>query len=269
MRRLLACLLTVALLFGCARAEKPGSGFSLNGTAEAREIRSHLMSGYLVTILIGDECLDVKPKGFKVSVSPDGKGSAPAIRGQNARYEVLIRLLEQALSVYSPFFFYEFCPKDVYKQGGISFMLVNSITYKDCSEAGYFLPDGNWMRIWLSASACEEWAVHHEIWHAIETKILREDPKAFADWEKLNPEGFAYSRDAALVNSMKAHLEPDDWFVRGYGMSNVKEDRATVYEAIVTREEAWWADRPHLRKKADYLLNQIRGHFANWPFAEE
>ena len=48
-----------------------------------------------------------------------------------------------------------------------------------------------------------------------------------------------------------------------------KEDRATVYEAIVTKDDEWWNSRPHLRKKKEYLLEKIRSCFAYWPFAEE
>ena len=269
MKRYIACLLAVVFLAGGACAEGTEKSFSFNGTKEAQELRADLQSRYLVTILIGDECLDVRAKGFKVNVSQDALGFYPAPLSQNARYEELVRNLEKALSVYSPFFFYLFYPKNAYQQGGISFMLVNSITYKGCSEVGHFSPDGNWMRIWLAAGDYEEWAVHHEIWHAMEARIRREAPRAFNDWNRLNPEGFSYSGDTALMEGAKAHREPEDWFARDYGKYNAKEDRATVYEAIVTKDDEWWNSRPHLRKKKEYLLEKIRSYFAYWPFAEE
>ena len=75
--------------------------------------------------------------------------------------------------------------------------------------------------------------------------------------------------DTALMEGAKAHREPEDWFVRDYGKYNAKEDRATVYEAIVTKDDEWWNSRPHLRKKKEYLLEKIRSYFAYWPFAEE
>ncbi|MBR3431357.1 MAG: hypothetical protein IKG87_14790 [Clostridia bacterium] len=269
MKRYLACFLALILLLGCACAEEPEYGFFLNGTKEARELRSDLQSRYLVSVRIGDECLGVPTDGFEVNVYPDVMGFYPAILSLNARYEELVRQLEEDLSVYSPYFFYLFFPKGAYERGGISFMLVNHLMFKEHNVAGMFAPDGNWLRIWLSANSYGNWTVHHEMWHAIETKICREDPDAFSDWSKLNPEGFVYSRDVSLMDGVNAQRDVTDWFGREYGMYDGREDRATVFEAIVTKDDEWWSSRPQLQKKAEYLREKIRSHFVYWPFAEE
>ncbi|MBQ9402698.1 MAG: hypothetical protein IJU38_10030, partial [Clostridia bacterium] len=57
--------------------------------------------------------------------------------------------------------------------------------------------------------------------------------------------------------------EPDDWFAREYSKTFEEEDRATVFEDIMTKDEAWWSTRPHLQKKAEFLLEKISAVFGD------
>ena len=37
----------------------------------------------------------------------------------------------------------------------------------------------------------------------------------------------------------------------------------TVFEDIMTKDEAWWSTRPHLQKKAEFLLEKISAVFGD------
>lgn len=39
------------------------------------------------------------------------------------------------------------------------------------------------------------------------------------------------------------------------------EDRATVFEAMMLKDEDWWSSRPHLQKKAEFLLEKAEPIF--------
>jgi hypothetical protein len=60
--------------------------------------------------------------------------------------------------------------------------------------------------------------IQHELYHLFDIELATRD----RGWQALNPEGFRYGR------------ESPSGFARPYGMTNAAEDKATVYEAIIT-----------------------------------
>ena len=90
-------------------------------------------------------------------------------------------------------------------------------------------------------------------------RIRWQDPDAFNDWYRLNPEGFLYTGDFSGTGD--ADKESDDWFVREYSKIDEYEDRATLFEALMTKPNTWWESRPYLRKKAEAFLEKVRPVF--------
>jgi len=55
--------------------------------------------------------------------------------------------------------------------------------------------------------------------------------------------------------------EMADWFVRGYSTVNEMEDRATVIEAVFSKDEAWWKEHPRIAAKLENMLEVMRPAF--------
>ena len=106
-----------------------------------------------------------------------------------------------------------------------------------------------------------ESSIHHEIWHAMELCILENNKHAFDKWRTLNPKGFKYSQKDSRLAAGGQDEEPEDWFGREYAKTFEYEDRATVFEALMTKSEDWWSTRPHLQKKAQFLLEKAKPVF--------
>ena len=62
--------------------------------------------------------------------------------------------------------------------------------------------------------------------------------------------------------------EPEDWFAREYSKTFEYEDRATTFEAIMTKSADWWSTRPNLQKKAQFLLEKAKPVFGEIVNAE-
>ena len=87
-------------------------------------------------------------------------------------------------------------------------------------------------RIYLNAYEFTVDTVLHEIWHGIELQMK----DAFASWNELNPEGFAYTGD--FVNYESSPAFDPEYFARPYGTTSAYEDRATLFEAYIYAEPA-------------------------------
>ena len=254
MKKTAAILLSAALLllpFACAGE----SGAA--GEDRVRELCSFLEGHYGIGVLAGEDCLFIPRDEIEVQLNYSGISDTGEAVFRNGRYEPLLMLLDDVLSVYPPAFFSRFA-RGGDEPGGLRFLLVDRLFYRGNPAGGMFYhAGGGWMGIWLSASGARERTIHHEIGHALEYLIRLEDPEAFSDWDSLNPEGFAYGEDAAAEDSGERDREPEDWFVREYSKHDVWEDRATVFEAIMLKDAAWWETRPRLRKKAEALLRYV------------
>jgi hypothetical protein len=83
--------------------------------------------------------------------------------------------------------------------------------------------------------------VQHEIYHLFDARVPSKD----APWHALNPRGFRYGQRAS------------DGFARAYGMTSIREDKATVYEAVIKRELCTHPE-PIVIAKAKLVRTRIR-----------
>ena len=89
-------------------------------------------------------------------------------------------------------------------------------------------------------------------------------PGSNTDWKNLNPKGFLYTDDFAVIGTNRESVEPSDWFVREYSKIDEFEDRATVFEALMTKDTTWWSTRPHLQEKARSFLERAELVFGDF-----
>ena len=255
MKKMAAILLAAALLllpYACTGESGE------DGEDRVRELCDFLQGHYGIGVLTGEECLFIPRDNIEIQLNYSEVSDTGEAVFKSSRYEELLMLLDDVLSVYPPSFFSRFAPQDGDEPGGLRFLLVDRLYYGGSPDSGMFYhAGGGWMDIWLSASGARERTIHHEIGHALEYLIRMEDPEAFSDWESLNPEGFEYGEDAASEDGAERDREPEDWFVREYSKHDVWEDRATVFEAIMLKDAEWWEARPHLQKKAEVLQRYV------------
>lgn len=257
MRRTLSVILTILILFlvlptKCEPAADDGE-----------ELRSFLQQHYGITILMGDECREYPSENYQIVITPEGSSAFQQMMYGNRRFTDMLRLLDDVLSVYPPDFFSSF--KWTKHFGGIMFLLVDDIMLDGVSFGGLQSgadSDGR-IPIFLSRIGAKAREVHHEIGHAVDYLIRWKTPDAFDEWFELNPKDFLYTGDFSVSGTGKGNEEPNDWFVREYSKINEYEDRATVFEALMMKVEAWWSTRPHLQRKAQYLLEKAEPIFGD------
>ena len=222
---------------------------------DAEALRSFLQSHYGVTILMGDEISVFPSEEFELRVIPEGNSVFLQMLEGNSRYIDLLRRMDDVFSVYPPEFFSQFAKRHYFI--GLRFLLTDQILMDGKRFDGVQSVHTGFLDVYLAKDDAKERAIHHEIWHAMDYRIRCEDPHAFEDWDLLNPEGFAYTGDFTASRNK----EPEDWFASEYGRIDEYEDRATVFEALMLKDEAWWSTRPYLRKKAEFLLEKAEPVF--------
>ena len=226
---------------------------------DAESLRAFLQSTYGVTILLGDECAAVPLAGYEVRTWPEGFTALQEMAVGNNRFVELLQRLWGVLSVYPEDFFTHFGNR--FYLGNLRFLLVDEIRQDGMQLGGVHSWHDGQNDIFLAKNGTRDLAMHHEIWHAIEYRIICDDPDAFDNWSSLNPKGFAYTGDFSVIRSGKDNEELDDWFAIEYGKVNENEDRATVFGAFMIKEKSWWKSRPHLREKLRVMLQKTEPVF--------
>jgi len=246
--------LLLALLLMCFMMPKATAEIS-----NTEELRAFLQSHYGVTILMGRECSDFSLDEYEFQISQ--KESTPFLRmlSGNDRFTGLLLMMDDAFSVYPTEFFSRFVSKE-YPEG-LRFQLVDGITARGIPFGGVQTNENGKLDIVFARTGVAESSIHHEIWHAMELCILENNKHAFDKWRTLNPKGFKYSQKDSRLAAGGQDEEPEDWFVREYAKTFEYEDRATVFEALMTKSEDWWSTRPHLQKKAQFLLEKAKPVF--------
>lgn len=255
MKRLICLAVILFLLFPAAvlaeqqsvTAESVPAGDS---DTEARAYADKMEKQFDVTILIGDECLDVlHPEAFSIGSNAPAKSPLLQMLGIKDTLSELKRL-EKALEQYPAEMFKNI--KDDNAQNGIRFLIADQIIENnpDMYSVGYNTCEGGYYNIVLAYMLFTESSVHHEIWHAMELFITTKYPGAFLIWDSLNPPGFRYSNDFTATS-----YEFDaDFFARGYGTVTAGEDRATIAEAVFySNRNEWFAERPAVKRKLDAM----------------
>ena len=232
----------------------------------ARSIANYMETHYDVSVLIGSECKSaVKSNDFTLGDKPQGRTPFMNAAGLYS-YMKEIQMVDDAFSVYPPELFGKFKCDEA--PCGLRILIPDQILYGEKPMAGVSTVQDGYYNIFLAVGMFNHLNIHHEIWHALEFRITSENPHAFDHWAELNPEGFRYSEEYFDLDIWEQAEPQEDWFVRGYSTIDEMEDRATVIEALFRYGPDWWAKRPHLQKKLDYLLDVMKPILGNIYFYE-
>jgi hypothetical protein len=119
-------------------------------------------------------------------------------------------------------------------------------------------------------------SLHHELSHAIESKIDWESNVTLDEtqWQTLNPDtdeygdSYAYSYVDAVPEAMEPFVydwdDPTDaYFIDEYSLTYPTEDRARIFEYVMCPDNAWidFDDTPYLKEKLNYYVQVIREAF--------
>ena len=226
---------------------------------DAEELRAFLESTYGVKILMGDECAGYTLDDYDVRIDPKGFPAFQQLEAGNSRFVEVLQRLWGTLSVYPEGFFRKFSGRD--SRDGLLFLLVDGIRRDGANYGGVQSGPASGPIIFLAKDDAKERVLHHEIWHAMEYRICREDPHAFDGWDLLNPAGFRYTGDFSVVRRGKDKEIPEDWFAEEYGKTDEYEDRASVFSAFMIREKGCWETRARLKRKLRFLLEKAEPVF--------
>lgn len=247
---------------------------------EQRAAADRIEQTYSVQILLGDTCLEAGGAFPYTLISTETPKYKSAANNQNIT--TLLQELETVLATYPKGFFEKF--RNYYDAGGIRIFVVQTLTNPsgEFQPGGVFSPLGGWYDIALPLNEYGETdAIHHELWHAIEERIVKEYITAFDSdvWEAFNPPGFTYSEDFdhygehdELFSFLLSEAEKEAYFVKDYSTVNGKEDRATLIQMIFTGHpgHTYYGEStplaairksPHLKAKLDYLAEQVQKVF--------
>ena len=181
-------------------------------------------------------------------------------------YERYLPVLEKALSAF---------PKIVYQKlgrqsqnGKLTVSLVreiygtNELGSLTLEDGAHFWSNGSSYLVLMMNDKLEH-SFYHELFHAMDSYILTES-KAYDDWRKLNPTGFAY--DYSYITN--EYRDPKDYlegesraFIDLYSMSYPKEDRARIMEYAMTEGNEAYFTSQIMSKKLDTLCQGIRKAF--------
>ena len=226
------------------------------GIAKCLALAETLNETYGVELLLGMDAVKVEPWDYELY--PEYQ--VPVIRRA-------LTQMEQILQQYPTDFFRIL--SDGTTEGPVRICLVRAAT--GSPESGS-LTETNGIQFWdentayvaVAAGNMMEQTFFHEMFHVIETRVLS-NSNAYYEWDKLNPEGFAY--DYSYVTNLEregeAYLEGEERaFIDTYSMSFPKEDRARIMEYAATVGNETYFLSETMQNKLRVLCEGIRQAFA-------
>lgn len=245
-----------------------------------REKADKLEEKYGVTILIGDEVLNVEVLG-------DSWSSVEADMPEDYPQELdgALDELDNWMSVYPEGFFEKFRTDD--NPGGYRVLLVEDFDGNenaDNEKAGMTFTSSDHIDIALRRDSVDQSTMDHETWHAVELLVGSENPFDEDAWNKFNPEGFEYFNGDYLNGeepqgeeyekylsgyySRKKNYK-NGYFVREYSETDPREDRATIMEIVcpssvmsgIYRMDEEIEKYPHIKAKLDFMAEWSRQYF--------
>ena len=121
-------------------------------------------------------------------------------------------------------------------------------------------------------SADLEKTIHHELWHAIESH-LSTDRFDTAAWQKCNPSGYRYygKYDSGYLDLTKwthsGGSDKNNYFVDSYARISPQEDRARIWEALLTGDTAP-LEAPAIAAKLELMLTTMESTFPTEPWTQ-
>ena len=198
--------------------------------------------------------------------------------------EIIMESLEQlddALSQYPENFFEKF---HTYSHlGGLRFLLVGNIDSGDFGAVGFADSNDEWYDAFIDISYDDQNITsiyHHEIWHNIEDLCKHLDATSFTDeeWAKLNPENYSpITNDTIGIESKEEYLCYNDttndyYFTDSYAMTNNLEDRACLFEYVMTPDldTEIVTSSPYTKAKFKVMVDTLRRILGDsaWDIAE-
>ena len=147
--------------------------------------------------------------------------------------------------------------------GEVEILLVGNLTGTEAFAGGHYAGFtqrmGDGWRMVLDAKRCKEGTVHHEIAHILDGILTEAGALTEAQWLSFCPSGFQYG--CGDWESLA------DFFVDGYAMTDIREDRARTFEEAAIYGPGVYADKSALWLKLEYFSRAIREHFdtEGWP----
>ena len=115
----------------------------------------------------------------------------------------------------------------------------------------------------LCVGRTDEKLVHHQLFHAIETKVFS-DSQLYYEWDALNPKGFSYDYNFDLWQTREEtkYLEGKNRaFIDSFSMTFPNEDRARIMEYAITADNESCFESDSMQKKLLQLCRGIRKAF--------
>ena len=225
------------------------------GLAACQEYADALGKLYGVRILLGTDATAAQPRDYALET----EYQVPLIRRE-------LEKLSYLLSAYPERFLSQGAENTA--AGVIRIALVRSITgtpetglMEDHDSAHYWI--GEEPYIALTVGRTTEHTLYHELYHAIESKIFA-DSQVFYEWDKLNPEGFAYDynytewRDRAESEYLTGDTRA---FIDSFSMTFPMEDRARIMEYAMTEGNEAYFRTGIMQEKLYQLCLGIRKAF--------
>lgn len=222
------------------------------GLAKCHDLAGAIEAKYGIELLLEKEPYSTLDYGFVYEYHPQA-------------FIAALELLEQTLAKFPEDFFEDL--GQVSKSGKIHIGLVRSLRSRTSNAVAGAPGD----QYWADGKACIVLAVgdtipqslFHGVAHVVDTHILNES-LAFDDWEKLNPEGFAYNENYTdyLTWEDSQWLEGETQaFTDAFAMCYAREDRAQIFEYAMQagNQEVFASDT--MQKKLLTVCKGIRDAF--------
>ena len=243
---------------------------------EQRKKADALDEKYGVTILIGNEVLNVDPNGMNwTSVEENFDEGYP----EELDYQ--LDMLDEWMDAYPDGFFEKFRTDEI-TEGYRILLMDDYVDYSGIYAATTWMDNyyGNAINVAVTKDAMNDYmmkaTMDHETWHAVEFLVGREYDLDADEWHALNPEDFEYGTEGLDPEDDDYHkytmftIDHDNtYFVRNYSFTNEMEDRATIIEWLKPGMKGWDTecyldnvnDYPKIKAKIKFMADWSKQYF--------
>lgn len=233
---------------------------------QVRQTADAMEDEYGVTILMSNQCTAAAQSSSKPITTTD----QAALTDEDLWIQYALGELDDALDQYPKDFFRQF--RNEVQQKGILILLVEDIS-DDLNVIGICYTMGDWTIVAVDITSGQVLQTYyHELWHAMEFKMMEDNPMVFQPevWDACNPEGYFYTYDTTpgYIYDVENTLFNDErkeniYFIDPYAKTNPYEDRARLMEYVMYSD--YYAGRivniPALRKKLEIMAGAVRESF--------